>query len=74
MDNDSKALGERMAELRAKYRHTQIECAAALGVAQSTYADMESGRGRIRRRDLVTIAALYGLTLGEAFPAAEQVA
>jgi transcriptional regulator with XRE-family HTH domain len=57
-----------MAELRAEHGLTQQQCADALGVAQNTYAEMETGRIRFRRRDLVTLAVLYGLPLEEAFP------
>lgn len=65
---DRVALGSRMAELREEYDRTQQECADALGVAQNTYAQMESGTIRFRRRDLVTLAVLYGLKLEKAFP------
>ena len=58
----------RLKELRARHRHTQQECADALGLEQPSYADMEGGRSRIRRRDLVTIADLYGIAKHEAFP------
>lgn len=61
-------LARRMAELRAEHGLTQQQCADALGVTQSTYAEMEAGRIRFRRRDLVTLAVLYGLPLEEAFP------
>lgn len=65
---DRVALGSRMAELREEYNRTQRECADALGIAQNTYAQMESGVIRFRRRDLVTLAVLYGLKLERAFP------
>lgn len=65
---DRLGLMARMAELRAEHGRTQAECAAALGVGQPTYAEMESGRIRFRRRDLVTLAVLYGLDPEEAFP------
>ena len=61
-------LARRMAELRTAHGLTQRQCADALGVTQSTYAEMEAGRIRFRRRDLVTLAVLYGLPLEEAFP------
>lgn len=61
-------LARRMAELRAEHGLTQQQCADALGVAQNTYAEMETGHIRFRRRDLVTLAVLYGLPLEEAFP------
>lgn len=67
--DDRSELGRRMAELRKEHGKTQQECADALGVAQPTYAEMEGGQGRIRRRDLVTLAVLYGVTLDVAFPA-----
>jgi len=68
------SIGRRMACLRAEHGKTQVECAEALGVAQPTYAEMESGVGRIRRRDLVTLAVLYGTDIDTAFPAfAESV-
>ena len=62
-------LARRMAELRATLGRTQQECADALGVSQPTYAGMEAGEIRFRRRDLVTLAVLYGLALEVAFPA-----
>jgi transcriptional regulator with XRE-family HTH domain len=65
---DRTQLGARMHELRTEYGLTQQECADALGVAQNTYAQMESGAIRFRRRDLVTLAVLYGLSLEDAFP------
>lgn len=70
--DDRSELGRRMAELRKEHSKTQQECADALGVAQPTYAEMEGGQGRIRRRDLVTLAVLYGVTLEIAFPAFSQ--
>jgi transcriptional regulator with XRE-family HTH domain len=66
--DDRIELGRRMADLRREHGRTQQECADALGVAQPTYAEMEGGQGRIRRRDLVTLAVLYGVTLEVAFP------
>lgn len=65
---DRAVLGERMHELRSIHRTTQQQCADALGVAQNTYAQMESGEIRFRRRDLVTLAVMYGLPQDEAFP------
>lgn len=65
-ENDQLAV--RLQELRRIYRHTQQECADALGISQPSYAEMERGETRIRRRDMVTIATLYGLTLEVAFP------
>ena len=61
-------LARRMAELRTRAGLTQQDCADALGVAQNTYAQMETGDIRFRRRDLVTLAVLYGMPMGEAFP------
>lgn len=58
----------RMRDLRRHFRYRQQECAAALGISQAAYADMEYGRSRVRRRDLVTLAVLYGLTPEAAFP------
>lgn len=61
---------ERMRFLRELHEWaSQSTCAEALGLAQPTYFQMESNRQRIRRRDLVTLAAMYGLPLEEAFPA-----
>lgn len=65
---NQEAAATRMAELRGHFRHTQQECADALGIGQSSYAEMEAGNSRIRRRDMVTIAVHYGLPLSEAFP------
>lgn len=58
----------RMVELRRQYGRTQQACADALGIAQNSYAEMEAGKLRIRRRDLVTLAVFYGLPLEDAFP------
>lgn len=58
----------RMVELRTNAEKTQTQCANALGVAQNTYAEMESGECPVRRRDLVTLSVLYGLNLRQAFP------
>lgn len=65
---DRIPIARRMAELRARHDRTQAECAEALGVRQNTYSDMESGKIRIRRRDLVTLAVLYGMDPEDAFP------
>ena len=62
-------VARRMVELRQLYNKTQQECADALGIGQSSYSEMEAGQLRIRRRDLVTLAVFYGLSLEEAFPA-----
>lgn len=66
---DRLVLAARMSELRSEHGRTQAECAAALGVGQPTYAEMESGKIRFRRRDLVTLAVLYGMDPEDAFPA-----
>lgn len=58
----------RMRELRLHFRHTQQECADALGLTQAAYASMERGDSRIRRRDLVTLAVLFGTAPDVAFP------
>lgn len=65
---DREPIARRMAELRAEHGRTQTECAEALGVRQNTYSEMESGGIRLRRRDLVTLAVLYGMEPEEAFP------
>lgn len=70
--NDRSPITQRMRELREAHGRTQQECAEALGVAQPTYAEMEHDKGRVRRRDLVTLAVLYGMPLEEAFPTFEQ--
>lgn len=57
-----------MRTLRAERRWTQRECAEALGVSQPSYAAMEGNQARFRRRDLVTLAEMYELSLAEAFP------
>lgn len=59
---------QRMYDLRAKHGFTQQECADALGVRQNTYSEMEAGAIRFRRRDLVTLAVLYGMDPEDAFP------
>lgn len=65
---NQQAAAVRMRELRKHFRHTQQECADALGVSQASYADMERGESRIRRRDLVTLAVLYGVNPETGFP------
>ena len=74
---DRLPLARRMAELREQHRRTQQECANALGVAQNTYAQMETGDIRFRRRDLIALAFLYEVRPLDAFPGffgAESVA
>lgn len=66
--NDRIPIGRRMAELRAEHGKTQTECAETLGVAQPTYAEMESGVGRFRSRDLIALAWMYGMEPKDAFP------
>lgn len=58
----------RMVELRKEKGVTQEDCAEALGIGQSSYCSMEAGDLRFRRRDLVTLAVLFGLEPEEAFP------
>lgn len=65
---DRLPVARRMAELRDRHGRTQVECAEALGIRQNTYSEMESGKLRFRRRDLVTLAVLYGMDPAEAFP------
>lgn len=65
-----KIAADRMRELREARGLTQQQCADALGIGQSSYAEMEGGLTRARRRDLVTLSVLYGLELAEAFPGA----
>jgi transcriptional regulator with XRE-family HTH domain len=64
----------RLAELREAHGLTQQECADALGIGQPSYAKMESGQTPLRRRDRVTLAVRYGLSLSAAFPDAEAAA
>lgn len=66
---DRAPIARRMAELRAEHGVTQQACADALGIQQNTYSEMESGHTRFRRRDLVTLAVLYGIEPEDAFPA-----
>lgn len=61
-------VARRMAEIRREHGRSQAECAEALGIGQPSYSDMEAGQLKIRRRDLVTLAVFYGLSLDEAFP------
>ena len=62
----------RMRWLRRHYDKTMQECADALGVNVSSYAGIEANGIKFRRRDLVTLADLYGLPLDEAFPVREH--
>jgi transcriptional regulator with XRE-family HTH domain len=66
--DNQQAAAARMRELRLHFRHTQQECADALGLTQESYAAMEGGNTRIRRRDLVTLSVLYGVAPEAAFP------
>jgi transcriptional regulator with XRE-family HTH domain len=59
---------DRMRLLRAQYGATQQQCATALGIAQPSYAAMEAGKVRVRRRDMVALAVLYGVDPVVAFP------
>jgi transcriptional regulator with XRE-family HTH domain len=59
----------RMRELRQAHGKTQQQCASSLGVTQPVYAEMEANTLLFRRRDLVTLAVLYGMPLNKAFPA-----
>lgn len=67
---DRQPFADRMRELREGAGKGQRECADALGVSQSAYCDMENNNIAFRRRDLVTLAALYGMSLKKAFPGA----
>jgi DNA-binding XRE family transcriptional regulator len=62
-----------MRELRSMTGATQQECADALGITQASYQQMEVNEIRFRRRDLVTLAALYKLDLEDAFPEPSRV-
>lgn len=66
---DRMPIARRMAQIRAEHGMTQQQCADALGIQQNTYSEMETGHTRFRRRDLVTLAVLYGVEPEEAFPA-----
>lgn len=65
---DRAPYAARMRHLRLHHGRTLEACAAALGVTISSYDAMERNKIRFRRRDLVTLAALYELPLEEAFP------
>jgi len=69
MSKQTITLGKQLSAARERHRYTQKACAKALGISQGGYADMEGGRSRVRRRDLVTLAVLFGVPLEEAFPA-----
>ncbi len=71
---DRAAYAARIRELRKERRYRMWECAEALGVAVATYSDMEGNNTRFRRRDLVTLATLYGLSLEEAYSEVPQAA
>jgi transcriptional regulator with XRE-family HTH domain len=68
--DDRQPFADRMRELREANNVSQQDCAEALGVSQPVYSDMENNRQSFRRRDLVTLAALYKLPLTKAFPGA----
>lgn len=68
---DRMPVTRRMKELRARHGFTQAECAQALGIRQNTYSEMESGKTRLRRRDLVTLSVLFEMEPTEAFPVLE---
>lgn len=65
---DIDLIARRMAELRAEHGKSQEECARALGIRQNAYSYLERGETRPRRRDLVTLAVLYGMDPEDAFP------
>lgn len=57
-----------MRQLREKADRPQHEIAAELGIGQPSYHDLEQGATRVKRRDLIALAAIYGISLDEAFP------
>lgn len=67
---DRQRFADRMRELREEAGKGQQECADALGVTQPVYSEMENNQQSFRRRDLVTLAALYKMPLTKAFPGA----
>lgn len=62
------ALKQRMRELREARGLNQYQAAEGLGIAQSSYSDLEQGDTRIRRRDLLAFTAVVSTKPEEAFP------
>lgn len=56
-------LAKVMTELRLKTGRTQADTAAAIGIAQQTYAGYETGRNEPDVKTLIQIANLYDVSL-----------
>ena len=57
---DFKALGIRLREAREARGHTQEEVAKRLGLSRTTMVAIEKGERRVRPRELVDLARVYG--------------
>lgn len=66
------ALAARMRELRQERGLSELRVATEIGIAQSTYHEMEAGTNQgypvVR---LIDLARYYGLPLSQAFPDAQ---
>lgn len=68
MQASGEGLHVRMKALREEHGRSQADAARALGVSQPSYWAMENGDTPPKRRDLVTLAVLYGMDVEDAFP------
>jgi transcriptional regulator with XRE-family HTH domain len=62
---DAQRLAQRLRGLREHRGYTQEQAAEALGLTRSTLAMMETNRRRMHALELVPIARLYGISVGE---------
>jgi Zn-dependent peptidase ImmA (M78 family)/transcriptional regulator with XRE-family HTH domain len=58
-------LGRRLQEARSRKGLTQQDAAAALGVARTTVTAIEKGERRVRPGELIKLAALYEVPVGD---------
>lgn len=66
--HEDVADGQRLRAVREARRRTQMEVAAMLGMAESTYGRRESGEIRLRLPDLIKVARFLGVELAELMP------
>ena len=62
---DPRAIGRRLQEARKARGFTQREVAESLGVARTTITALEKGERRPRPVELITMARLYGRSVGD---------
>jgi transcriptional regulator with XRE-family HTH domain len=62
---DPVTVGERLRAARRRRRLTQGQAAGAVGLTRNTYLQMEKGRRELRPSEAVTLAAYFGVEVGE---------